>query len=107
MPTCLDLNCLGLNAYFERIKWTGGANPTLQTLTGPLCAHVSNIPFENLDVLLRRGVCLDLVSIQKKLVHAKRGDTVLNMRPYLQRCSRQSVSERCRLGEHFGAGESN
>jgi N-hydroxyarylamine O-acetyltransferase len=64
---------IDLGAYFERIQWGGGTNPTFETLAGLLRAHTARIPFENLDVLLGRGVRLDLDSIQGKLVRARRG----------------------------------
>jgi N-hydroxyarylamine O-acetyltransferase len=64
---------LDLNAYFERIQWHGAIKPTLETLAGLLWAHTGRIPFENLDVLLRRPVRLDLDSVQGKLVKAQRG----------------------------------
>lgn len=64
---------LDLDAYFERIHWSGGRSPTFETLAGILRAHTARIPFENLDVLLRRGVRLDLESVQAKLVRAGRG----------------------------------
>jgi N-hydroxyarylamine O-acetyltransferase len=69
MATALDLA-----AYFARIRWTGGAaRPDLETLTGLLRAHMGQIPFENLDVLLGRGIRLDLESLQQKLVRDRRG----------------------------------
>jgi N-hydroxyarylamine O-acetyltransferase len=64
---------LDLNAYFERINWGGGTNPTFATLAGLLRAHLLLIPFENLDILLGRGVRLDLDGLQAKLIHAHRG----------------------------------
>jgi len=62
-----------LDAYLERIGWTGRVEPTLDTLTALTRAHISRIPFENLDVLLGRGVRIDLDSIHAKLVVARRG----------------------------------
>jgi N-hydroxyarylamine O-acetyltransferase len=62
-----------LDAYFQRIGWAGGRNPTLETLAGLIAAHTAHIPFENLDVLLGRGVRLDLESLQNKIVGARRG----------------------------------
>lgn len=62
-----------LDAWLERIGWTGELRPDLGTLAGLLDAHMSRIPFENLDVLLGRGVRLDLDSVQRKLVGARRG----------------------------------
>jgi N-hydroxyarylamine O-acetyltransferase len=68
METFVDLD-----AYCERIQWGGGTSPTFETLAGLLKAHTTRIPFENLDVLLRRPVRLDLASVQDKLVRARRG----------------------------------
>ena len=42
-------------------------------LTALLRAHMARIPFENLDVLLGRGVRIDLDSVHAKLVDARRG----------------------------------
>jgi N-hydroxyarylamine O-acetyltransferase len=64
---------IDLDTYLERIHWRGGTSPTFETLVGLLRAHMMHIPFENLDVLLGRGVRLDLGSVQNKLVHARRG----------------------------------
>jgi N-hydroxyarylamine O-acetyltransferase len=61
------------DAYFDRIGWRGPLEPTLATLTALLRAHMTSIPFENLDVLLGRGIRIDLDSVQAKLVAAKRG----------------------------------
>ena len=59
--------------YFDRIGVSGPLSPTLETLTALMRAHVGRIPFENLDVLLGRGVRVDLDSVYAKLVEAKRG----------------------------------
>src|SRR5450755_1092150 len=64
---------LDLDAYLERIGWNGGITPTYETLARLLRAHMSRIPFENLDVLLGRGIRLDLDGVQRKLVGARRG----------------------------------
>src|SRR6516164_7862515 len=74
-----DLDVIGmttsinLDAYLERIHWSGATSPTFETLAGLLGAHMRHIPFENLDVLLGRGVRLDLGSVQDKLVRGRRG----------------------------------
>jgi len=62
-----------VDAYLERIEWTGSREPTFATLAGILRAHVRRIPFENLDVLIGRDVDLDLRALQAKLVRARRG----------------------------------
>jgi N-hydroxyarylamine O-acetyltransferase len=64
---------LDLDAYFERIRWGGRAEPTYETLASVLGAHMAAIPFENLDVLLKRRVRVDLEGVQAKLVGARRG----------------------------------
>lgn len=62
-----------LDAYFARIGYAGPRTPTLETLHAISRAHVSSIPFENLDVLLGRGIDLDPAAVEHKLVHARRG----------------------------------
>jgi N-hydroxyarylamine O-acetyltransferase len=62
-----------LDGYLARVGWTGPLQPTRATLTALLRAHMARIPFENLDVLLGRGVRLDLDSVYAKLVVGRRG----------------------------------
>jgi len=64
---------LDLDAYLQRIRYDGPTRPTFDALAGLLRAHMSCIPFENLDVLLGRPVRLDLAGLQAKLVRACRG----------------------------------
>lgn len=69
------MSAFDLAAYLDRIGWTGSAlpPPTLETLAALLLAHTARIPFENVDVLLGRGVRLDLEGLQDKIVRRKRG----------------------------------
>jgi N-hydroxyarylamine O-acetyltransferase len=62
-----------LDAYFARIGYTGPRNPTLEVLNAIAEAHVQSIPFENLDVLLRRTISLEPAAIFQKLVLDRRG----------------------------------
>ena len=64
---------LDLDAYFNRIGWGGETRNDLATVAGLLRAHMHAIPFENLDVLLGRGVRLDLDGLQRKIVQQGRG----------------------------------
>ena len=64
---------LDLDRYLERIGWGQSLRPAYDTLAGLLRAHMTRIPFENLDVLLGRGVRLDLEALQDKLVVRRRG----------------------------------
>ena len=68
MPDSIDVG-----AYLARIEWDGPVRPNFDTLCGVLRAHMRRIPFENLDVLLGRGIPLDLVAVQSKLVASRRG----------------------------------
>jgi N-hydroxyarylamine O-acetyltransferase len=62
-----------LDAYFARIGYTGPRNPTLEVLNAVAEAHIQSIPFENLDVLLRRSISLEPAAIFQKLVLDHRG----------------------------------
>jgi N-hydroxyarylamine O-acetyltransferase len=59
---------MDLDAYFARIGLRGP-----RTLEALHQAHVSSIPFENLDVLAGRGVDLALDAVFDKLVRRRRG----------------------------------
>ncbi|HEY6509056.1 MAG TPA: arylamine N-acetyltransferase, partial [Vicinamibacterales bacterium] len=48
-------------------------DPDIDTIAALMRAHMAAIPFENLDVLLGRGIRLDLESVTAKLVTARRG----------------------------------
>ncbi len=72
---------LDLDAYFERVRWGGETRPTFETLAGLLRAHMTAIPFENLDVLLGRKVRLDLEFLQDKLIRRRRGGYSLSATP--------------------------
>jgi N-hydroxyarylamine O-acetyltransferase len=64
---------LDLPAYLRRIGYAGDLEPTGQTLARLHRAHVAAIPFENADIMVGRGVAVDLPSIQDKLVNRRRG----------------------------------
>ncbi|MYV57640.1 arylamine N-acetyltransferase [Streptomyces sp. SID3212] len=64
---------LDLGAYLARTGYSGPLEPSLDTLRGLHAAHLESIPFENLDIVLGRGVPLDLPSLQAKLIASERG----------------------------------
>jgi N-hydroxyarylamine O-acetyltransferase len=64
---------VNLDAYFQRIGWSGSRAPTRDVLAAILDRHMTAIPFENLDVLLGNKPRLDLDSLQRKLVENRRG----------------------------------
>lgn len=71
MPPPADL--VDLDAYFGRIGFLETPTATEETLFAIQSQHSRSIPFENLDVLLGRGIRIDLPSIQQKLIHQRRG----------------------------------
>lgn len=64
---------IDIDAYFERIAYTGPRAPDLATLRALHALHPAAIAFENLDVLMGRGVSLDLGRLERKLVGEHRG----------------------------------
>ncbi|MBL8731525.1 MAG: arylamine N-acetyltransferase [Planctomycetes bacterium] len=62
-----------LDAYCRRLGIECPRAPTFDGLGRLLTAHVQSIPFENLDVLLGRGIDLAPEAIERKLVFARRG----------------------------------
>ncbi|RFU42741.1 arylamine N-acetyltransferase [Actinomadura logoneensis] len=64
---------LDLDAYLNRIGFTGERAPTLAALRALQRGHTTSIPFENLEPVLGRPVLLDVPSLQEKLVRSPRG----------------------------------
>lgn len=62
-----------IDAYFERIGFSGSIAPTLQTLEQLHQLHPAAIPFENLDTLIDVPVRLELRNLEQKLLFDKRG----------------------------------
>jgi N-hydroxyarylamine O-acetyltransferase len=68
MPSSFDLD-----AYLERIGYSGPRSATLDTLEAVHALHPAAIPFENLNPLLGWPVALDVDALQAKLVAGGRG----------------------------------
>ena len=66
MPTLLD-------DYLARVGLASAGPANLDTLRRLHAAHVAAIPFENLDILLGRGVSLELERLGDKLIAQRRG----------------------------------
>ena len=62
-----------IDRYFERIGYDGPGTSTLETLNDIIHAHVSSIPFENLDPALGRRVDLSLAALEDKIIDRRRG----------------------------------
>jgi len=72
-----------LTGYFERIGYGGPTAPSLANLNALILAHVSAIPFENLDILLGRHIVIDPASVEEKLVARRRGGYCFEQNTYL------------------------
>jgi N-hydroxyarylamine O-acetyltransferase len=62
-----------LNAYLDRIGYTGSRAPTLETLTAIHRAHLMTIPYENLNLHIGRDLPLGQAQAFEKIVGQKRG----------------------------------
>lgn len=71
--TLFDRGTFDIDGYFERIGYGGPTVPNLELLQAVALLHPTAIPFENLNPLLGRPVPLDGASLQRKLIHERRG----------------------------------
>ena len=60
-------------AYLARIGYTGPLNPSADTLRGLHLAHLYTVPFENLDISLKRKITCDEERFFHKIVELRRG----------------------------------
>lgn len=70
---------MDLDAYLERVGYHGSLEPTRDTLSALHRAHLLSIPYENLDIHLRRDLSLDAARIFDKLVTRRRGGWCFEM----------------------------
>jgi len=64
---------MDLRAYLDRIGYSGPSEPTLTVLRQLHRHHMLAIPFENLDIPLKREIRLELPRIYTKMVRRHRG----------------------------------
>lgn len=62
-----------VDAYLDRIAYSGPMRKDLATLTALHRAHLRAIPYENLDVQLGRPVTTEVATIFDKIVRRRRG----------------------------------
>jgi N-hydroxyarylamine O-acetyltransferase len=60
-------------AYLERIRYTGPTQSNFETLRQIHRAHLLNVPFENLDIPLKRKIVCDEDAFVRKIVERHRG----------------------------------
>jgi N-hydroxyarylamine O-acetyltransferase len=81
----MDLSPDTLESYFTRIDYAGPRAPTLGVLRDLHYRHAHAVPFENLDVLLGRGIRLDAGALTEKLIRARRGGYCFEQNGLFQR----------------------
>jgi len=64
---------LNTSAYLARISYAGPTEPNVATLRGLHRAHMLAVPFENLDIGLKRKIVCDETSFVHKIVDTRRG----------------------------------
>src|SRR5258708_2128065 len=64
---------MNVPAYLRRIRYSGPITPTLETLRGIHRAYLETVPFENLDISLKRRIVLDQDRFVRKIVEDNRG----------------------------------
>jgi N-hydroxyarylamine O-acetyltransferase len=64
---------MNTTAYLQRLHYTQPVKPDVDTLRGLQRAHMQYVPFENLDIGLKRPIKIDEGSVWKKLIEQQRG----------------------------------
>jgi len=64
---------MDINAYLHRIGYSGSLSPDAQTLDGLQRAHLLTVPFENLDIGLKRPIQLNEEALWQKIIIHRRG----------------------------------
>lgn len=92
-----------LDAYLNRIHYTGPRSVTYDTLCQLHRAHLLAIPYENLDIHLGRRLTLDLDHIYTKLVEERRGGWCYEMNGLFAWALRELGFDVTLLGSSVGA----
>jgi N-hydroxyarylamine O-acetyltransferase len=64
---------MNIEKYLRRIDYQCELTPSLPTLRALQEAHLLHVPFENLDIALKRKIVLDIEKIYRKIVIKRRG----------------------------------
>lgn len=80
---------VNLDAYFDRIQYSGDGAPTVATLCELNQRHIDAIPFEAIDALLGRAIDISLPAVESKLVAEQRGGYCLEHNPLFQNVLQQ------------------
>lgn len=60
-------------SYLDRIAYRGSTTTSAETLRDIHRAHLLTVPFENLDIALRRKIVVDEVASLRKIIELRRG----------------------------------
>lgn len=104
---------MDVKAYFDRINYMGSTDPILETLCALQQAHMLAVPFENLDIPLKRPIVLDEELLFDKIVNRRRGGFCYELNGLfsallremgfnVQRLSARVANAEGRLGMEFG-----
>jgi len=64
---------MNIPAYLTRLNYSASVKPDAETLHGLQFAHLLKIPFENLDIALKRPIQLSEEGLWEKIIIHKRG----------------------------------
>lgn len=64
---------MDIKTYLQRIDFQNPVKPDVQTLHELQHCHMLHVPFENLDIGLKRPICLNTDSLWSKIVLNRRG----------------------------------
>jgi N-hydroxyarylamine O-acetyltransferase len=64
---------MNVSRYLARIQYSKPLKPDVQTLQGLQLAHMLNVPFENLNIALKRPIHLTEQALWNKIIVQKRG----------------------------------
>lgn len=64
---------MNIEAYLQRLNYDGPRTRTIATLRALHQAHLTSVPFENLDIHLGRPIVLEEVALYDKIVRQRRG----------------------------------
>src|SRR5262245_41698685 len=64
---------MNVAAYLQRIQYAEHLEPDVETLRGLQRAHLLKVPFENLDIALKRPIRITEQAIWDKLIVQRRG----------------------------------
>ena len=73
METERAISKLDVEAYLERLNYSGPIRPDIDTLRELHRAHMLAVPFENLDIHLGQAIALDQGALFDKIVTRRRG----------------------------------